>query len=126
MNKPILFRYIRNSSLSFLVIVLIYSLISASISIETFPSKVYFLALTVLLILFFSGWIIMLPAIFRNPKELLIGIISLTVLQMLIFMTFSVAVIFYNAPTNLIVHVMLGFLALIAAQTICIKGVLKG
>ena len=126
MNKPILFRYIRNSSLSFLVIVLIYSLISASISIETFPSKVYFLALTVLLILFFSGWIIMLPAIFRNPKELLIGIISLTVLQMLIFMTFSVAVIFYNAPTNLIVHVMLGFLALIVAQTICIKGVLKG
>ena len=126
MNKSILFRYIRNSSLSFLVIVLIYSLISASISIETFPSKVYFLALTVLLILFFSGWIIMLPAIFRNPKELLIGIISLTVLQMLIFMTFSVAVIFYNAPTNLIVHVMLGFLALIAAQTICIKGVLKG
>ena len=126
MNKSILFRYIRNSSLSFLVIVLIYSLISASISIETFPSKVYFLALTVLLILFFSGWIIMLPAIFRNPKELLIGIISLTVLQMLIFMTFSVAVIFYNAPTNLIVHVMLGFLALIVAQTICIKGVLKG
>ena len=126
MNKSILFRYIRNSSLSFLVIVLIYSLISASISIETFPSKVYFLALMVLSILFFSGWIIMLPAIFRNPKELLIGIISLTVLQMLIFMTFSVAVIFYNAPTNLIVHVMLGFLALIAAQTICIKGVLKG
>ena len=125
MNKSILFRYIRNSSLSFLVIVLIYSLISASISIETFPSKVYFLALTVLLILFFSGWIIMLPAIFRNPKELLIGIISLTVLQMLIFMTFSVAVIFYNAPTNLIVHVMLGFLALIVANTICIKGVLK-
>ncbi|MCX6191031.1 MAG: hypothetical protein NT109_01985 [Flavobacteriia bacterium] len=126
MNKSILFRYIRNSSLSFLVIVLIYSLISASISIETFPSKVYFLALMVLSILFFSGWIIMLPAIFRNPKELLIGIISLTVLQMLIFMTFSVAVIFYNAPTNLIVHVMLGFLALIVAQTICIKGVLKG
>ena len=126
MNKSILFRYIRNSSLSFLVIVLIYSLISASISIETFPSKVYFLALMVLSILFFSGWIIMLTAIFRNPKELLIGIISLTVLQMLIFMTFSVAVIFYNAPTNLIVHVMLGFLALIVAQTICIKGVLKG
>ena len=126
MNKSILFRYIRNSSLSFLVIVLIYSLISASISIETFPSKVYFLALMVLSILFFSGWIIMLTAIFRNPKELLIGIISLTVLQMLIFIIFSVAVIFYNAPKNLIVHVMLGFLALIVAQTICIKGVLKG
>jgi len=126
MNKSILYRYIRNSSLSFLIIVIIYSLISASNSIETFPSKVYFLALTVLSILFFSGWIIMLPAIFRNPKELLIGIISLTVLQMLIFMIFSVAVIFYNAPTNLIVHVMLGFLALIVAQTICIKGVLKG
>ena len=125
MNKTIFFLYIRKSLLLFLIIVFIYSLISASHSNESFPSKTYFLALTVLSILFFSGWIIMLPAIFRNPKDLLIGIISLIVLQMLIFMTFSVAVIFYNAPTNLILHVMLGFLALIVAQTICIKGVLK-
>ena len=124
-NKHLLYYYIRNSLISFISIALLYLVFSATFSIERFPSKTLTLALFVFSVLFFSGWAVMLPAIYKNPKVLLVGIVSLTIIQMLLFLSFIASVAYTNSPTAVVFHVLYMFLGLIAMQAICISKHLK-
>ena len=124
-NKRLLVHYIRNTLISFLSIALLYLFISATFSTEKFPSKTLALALFIFSVLFFAGWAVMLPAIYKNPKVLLVGIVSLTIIQMLLFLSFIAAVAYTNSPTTVVFHVMYMFLGLILLQVVCISKHLK-
>ncbi len=124
-NKRLLVHYIRNTLISFLSIALLYLFISATFSTENFPSKTLVLALFIFSVLFFAGWAVMLPAIYKNPKVLLVGIVSLTIIQMLLFLSFIAAVAYTNSPTTVVFHVLYMFLGLILLQVVCISKHLK-
>jgi len=124
-NKRLLLQYIRNTLISFLSIALLYLFISATFSTENFPSKTLALALFIFSVLFFAGWAVMLPAIYKNPKVLLVGIVSLTIIQMLLFLSFIAAVAYTNSPTTVVFHVLYMFLGLILLQVVCISKHLK-
>lgn len=124
-NKRLLVHYIRNTLISFLSIALLYLFISATFSTEKFPSKTLALALFIFSVLFFAGWAVMLPAIYKNPKVLLLGIVSLTIIQMLLFLSFIAAVAYTNSPTTVVFHVLYMFLGLILLQVVCISKHLK-
>jgi hypothetical protein len=124
-NKRLLVHYIRNTLISFLSIALLYLFISATFSIENFPSKTLALALFIFSVLFFAGWAVMLPAIYKNPKVLLVGIVSLTIIQMLLFLSFIATVAYTNSPTTVVFHVLYMFLGLILLQVVCIVKHLK-
>ena len=124
-NKRLLVHYIRNTLISFLSIALLYLFISATFSIENFPSKTLALALFIFSVLFFAGWAVMLPAIYKNPKVLLVGIVSLTIIQMLLFLSFIATVAYTNSPTTVVFHVLYMFLGLILLQVVCISKHLK-
>ena len=124
-NKRLLVHYIRNTLISFLSIALLYLFISATFSTEKFPSKTLALALFIFSVLFFAGWAVMLPAIYKNPKVLLVGIVSLTIIQMLLFLSFIAAVAYTNSPTTVVFHVLYMFLGLILLQVVCISKHLK-
>lgn len=124
-NKRLLLQYIRNTLISFLSIALLYLFISATFSTENFPSKTLVLALFIFSVLFFAGWAVMLPAIYKNPKVLLVGIVSLTIIQMLLFLSFIAAVAYTNSPTTVVFHVLYMFLGLILLQVVCISKHLK-
>ncbi len=124
-NKRLLVHYIRNTLISFLSIALLYLFISSTFSTEKFPSKTLALALFIFSVLFFAGWAVMLPAIYKNPKVLLVGIVSLTIIQMLLFLSFIASVAYTNSPTAVVFHVLYMFLALIALQALCIIKTLK-
>jgi len=124
-NKRLLLQYIRNTLISFLSIALLYLFISATFSTENFPSKTLVLALFIFSVLFFAGWAVMLPAIYKNPKVLLVGIVSLTIIQMLLFLSFIASVAYTNSPTTVVFHVLYMFLGLILLQVVCISKHLK-
>jgi len=124
-NKRLLVHYIRNTLISFLSIALLYLFISATFSTEKFPSKTLALALFIFSVLFFAGWAVMLPAIYKNPKVLLVGIVSLTIIQMLLFLSFIATVAYTNSPTTVVFHVLYMFLGLILLQVVCISKHLK-
>ena len=124
-DKHLFYQYIRNTTISFLAIALLYLIFAALFSLGSFPSKTIALALIVFSVLFFSGWVVMLPAIYKNPKTLLAGIMSLTIIQMLLFMFFAASVVYANSPMTVVLHVMCIFLALIALQALCIIKTLK-
>ena len=124
-NKRLLVHYIRNTLISFLSIALLYLFISSTFSTENFPSKTLALALFIFSVLFFAGWAVMLPAIYKNPKVLLVGIVSLTIIQMLLFLSFIASVAYTNSPTTVVFHVLYMFLGLILLQVVCVAKHLK-
>ena len=124
-NKRLLVHYIRNTLISFLSIALLYLFISSTFSTENFPSKTLALALFIFSVLFFAGWAVILPAIYKNPKVLLVGIVSLTIIQMLLFLSFIASVAYTNSPTTVVFHVLYMFLGLILLQVVCIAKHLK-
>jgi len=124
-NKRLLFQYIRNTLISFLSIALLYLIFVALFSFGSFPSKTITLALIIFSVLFFSGWAVMLPAIYKNPKMILTGIMSLIIIQMLLFLSFTAAVAYANSPTTVVFHVLYMFLGLILLQVVCIVKHLK-
>ena len=124
-NKRLLVHYIRNTLISYLSIALLYLFISATFSTEKFPSKTLALALFIFSVLFFAGWAVMLPAIYKNPKVLLVGIVSLTIIQMLLFLSFIASVAYTNSPTTVVFHVLYMFLGLILLQVVCVAKHLK-
>ena len=119
-DKRLFYQYIRNTTISFLAIAILYIAYSLSCSSATFPSKTLILSLFVFAVIFFSGWAVMLPAIYKNPKMILTGIMSLIIIQMLLFLSFTAAVAYANSPTAVVFHVLYMFLALIALQALCI------
>jgi hypothetical protein len=119
-DKRLFYQYIRNTTISFLAIAILYIAYSLLFSSATFPSKTLILSLFVFAVLFFSGWAVMLPAIYKNPRALLAGIMSLTIVQLLLFMFFAASVVYANSPMTVVLHVMCMFLALIALQALCI------
>ena len=124
-DKRLFYQYIRNTTISFLAIAILYIAYYLSCSSATFPSKTLILSLFVFAVIFFSGWAVMLPAIYKNPKTLLAGIMSLTIIQMLLFMFFAASVVYANSPTAVVFHVLYMFLGLILLQVVCIVKHLK-
>ena len=124
-DKRLFYQYIRNTTISFLAIALLYLIFAALFSLGSFPSKTIALALIVFSVLFFSGWVVMLPAIYKNPKVLLVGIVSLTIIQMLLFLSFIASVAYTNSPTTVVFHVLYMFLGLILLQVVCVAKHLK-
>ena len=124
-NKRHLFHYIRNTLISFLSIALLYLIFAAFFFVGSFPSKTITLALIIFSVLFFSGWAVMLPAIYKNPKMVLTGIMSLIIIQMLLFLSFTAAVAYTGSQSDVVFHVLFMFLGLIFLQVVCIVKHLK-
>ena len=124
-DKRLFYQYIRNTTISFLAIAILYIAYYLSFSSATFPSKTLILSLFDFAVIFFSGWAVMLPAIYKNPKMILTGIMSLIIIQMLLFLSFTAAVAYANSPTAVVFHVLYMFLGLILLQVVCIVKHLK-
>ena len=123
-NKRHFYVYIRNSGFSFIAIVLLY-LVFTLLNLELFMSNRFVLAILVFTGLFLTGWAIMLPSIYKNPKELIVSIISLYTIQMLLFMVFAAAMAFSNAETEVVFDVLCMFLPLHVLNVFCIIHTLK-
>lgn len=123
MNKMRIFnRYLLHSAFAFGSILLVY-LVSLFIFQEAnvFLLNHSFLVPSIVSgILFFTGWAIMLPAIKKNPKELFVGAITLTIVQMLEFIAFLIVAIICELPRLVLYHVLCLFLCLIVIQVLCI------
>ena len=123
-NKRQFYIYIRNSGLSFLAIALLY-LVFALLNHELFMSNRFVLAVFVFTGLFLIGWAIMLPSIYKNPKELIVSIISLYTIQMLLFMVFAAAMAYSNSEMEVVIDVLCMFLPLNVLNVFCIIHTLK-
>jgi len=123
-NKRQFYVYIRNSGLSFLAIALLY-LVFALLNHELFMSNRFILAILVFTGLFLIGWAIMLPSIYKNPKELIVSIISLYTIQMLLFMVFAAAMAYSNSEMEVVIDVLCMFLPLNVLNVFCIIHTLK-
>ena len=123
-NKRHFYVYIRNSGFSFIAIVLLY-LVFTLLNLELFMSNRFVLAILVFTGLFLTGWAIMLPSIYKNPKELIVSIISLYTIQMLLFMVFAAAMAFSNAEIEVVFDVLCMFLPLNVLNVFCIIHTLK-
>lgn len=123
MNKMRIFnRYVLHSALAFGGILLV-NLVGLSIFQDTnalLQNHSFLVPSIVSGILFFTGWAIMLPAIKKNPKELFVGAITLTIVQMLEFMAFLIVAIICELPRPVLYHVLCLFLCLIVIQVLCI------
>lgn len=64
-----------------------------------------------------SSWLIMFPALKKNPKDIVLPILSLTTTQMLLFLAFTVAVLFTQKPMEIIFHALVIFLIYLIGQT---------
>ena len=104
-NKRQFYIYLRNSGLSFLAISLFY-LVFALLNQELFMSNRFILAVLVFTGLFLIGWAIMLPSIYKNPKELIVSIIFLYTIQMLLFMVFAAAMTYSNSELQVVIDVL--------------------
>ena len=123
-NKRQFYVYIRNSGLSFLAIALLY-LVFALLNHELFMSNRFVLAVLVFTGLFLIGWAIMLPSIYKNPKELIVSIIFLYTIQMLLFMVFAAAMTYSNSELQVVIDVLCMFLPLNVLNVFCIIHTLK-
>ncbi len=123
-NKRQFYIYIRNSGLSFLAIALLY-LVFALLNHALFMSNRFVLAVLVFTGLFLIGWAIMLPSIYKNPKELIVSIISLYTIQMLLFMVFAAAMAYSNSEMEVVIDVLCMFLPLNVLNVFCIIHTLK-
>jgi hypothetical protein len=123
-NKRQFYIYIRNSGLSFLAIFLFY-LVFALLNQELFMSNRFILAVLVFTGLFLIGWGIMLPSIYKNPKELIVSIIFLYTIQMLLFMVFAAAMTYSNSELQVVIDVLCMFLPLNILNVFCIIHALK-
>ena len=123
-NKRQFYVYIRNSGLSFLAIALLY-LVFALLNHELFMSNRFVLAVFVFTGLFLIGWAIMLPSIYKNPKELIVSIIFLYTIQMLLFMVFAAAMTYSNSELQVVIDVLCMFLPLNILNVFCIIHALK-
>ncbi len=123
-NKRQFYVYIRNSGLSFLAIALLY-LVFALLNHELFMSNRFVLAVLVFTGLFLIGWAIILPSIYKNPKELIVSIISLYTIQMLLFMVFAAAMAYSNSEMEVVIDVLCMFLPLNVLNVFCIIHTLK-
>ena len=123
-NKRQFYVYIRNSGFSFIAIALLY-LVFRLLNLELFMSNRFILALLVFTGLFLIGWAIMLPSIYKNPKELIVSIISLYTIQMLLFMVFAASMAFSNSETAVVFDVLCMFLPLNVLNVFCIIHTLK-
>jgi hypothetical protein len=75
--------------------------------------------------LFLIGWAIMLPSIYKNPKELIVSIIFLYTIQMLLFMVFAAAMTYSNSELQVVIDVLCMFLPLNILNVFCIIHALK-
>jgi len=123
-NKRQFYIYICNSGLSFLAISLFY-LVFALLNQELFMSNRFILAVLVFTGLFLIGWAIMLPSIYKNPKELIVSIIFLYTIQMLLFMVFAAAMTYSNSELQVVIDVLCMFLPLNILNVFCIIHALK-
>ncbi len=64
-----------------------------------------------------SSWLIMFPALKKNPKDIILPILSLTTTQMLLFLAFTVAVLFTQKPMEIVFHALVIFLIYLIGQT---------
>jgi hypothetical protein len=115
-------RYLLHTALAFGGILLVY-LVGLSIFQDAnalLQNHSFLVPSIVFGILFFTGWAIMLPVIKKNPKELFVGAITLTIVQMLEFMAFLLVAIIYELPRFVLYHVLWLFLCLILIQVLCI------
>ena len=110
-SKRQFYVYIRNSGFSFIAIALLYLLFTL-LNLELFMSNRFVLALLVFTGIFLIGWAIMLPSIYKNPKELIVSIISLYTIQMLLFMFFAAAMTYSNSDMKVVIDVLCMFLPL--------------
>jgi hypothetical protein len=123
-NKRQFYIYIRNSGFSFIAIALLY-LVFTLLNLELFMSNRFILALLVFTGLFLIGWAIMLPSIYKNPKELIVSIIFLYTIQMLLFMVFAAAMTYSNSELQVVIDVLCMFLPLNVLNVFCIIHTLK-
>jgi hypothetical protein len=123
-NKRQFYIYIRNSGFSFIAIALLY-LVFALQNHDLFMSNRFILALLVFTGLFLIGWAIMLPSIYKNPKELIVAIISLYTIQMLLFMVFAAAMAYSDSEMKVVIDVLCLFLPLNVLNVFCIIHTLK-
>ena len=123
-NKRQFYIYIRNSGFSFIAIALLY-LVFTLLNLELFMSNRFILALLVFTGLFLIGWAIMLPSIYKNPKELIVSIISLYTIQMLLFMVFAAAMAYSDSEMEVVIDVLCMFLPLNVLNVLCIIHTLK-
>jgi len=123
-NKRQFYVYIRNSGFSFIAIALLY-LVFTLLNLELFMSNRFILALLVFTGLFLIGWAIMLPSIYKNPKELIVSIIFLYTIQMLLFMVFAAAMTYSNSELQVVIDVLCMFLPLNILNVFCIIHALK-
>ena len=123
-NKRQFYVYIRNSGFSFIAIALLYLLFTL-LNLELFMSNRFILAVLVFTGLFLIGWAIMLPSIYKNPKELMVSIIFLYTIQMLLFMVFAAAMTYSNSELQVVIDVLCMFLPLNVLNVFCIIHTLK-
>ncbi len=123
-NKRQFYVYIRNSGFSFIAIALLY-LVFTLLNLELFMSNRFVLALLFFTAIFLIGWAIMLPSIYKNPKELIVSIISLYTIQMLLFMFFAAAMTYSNSDMKVVIDVLCMFLPLNVLNVLCIIHTLK-
>ena len=123
-SKRQFYVYIRNSGFSFIAIALLYLLFTL-LNLELFMSNRFVLALLVFTGIFLIGWAIMLPSIYKNPKELIVSIIFLYTIQMLLFMVFAAAMTYSNSELQVVIDVLCMFLPLNILNVFCIIHTLK-
>ena len=123
-SKRQFYVYIRNSGFSFIAIALLYLLFTL-LNLELFMSNRFVLALLVFTGIFLIGWAIMLPSIYKNPKELIVSIIFLYTIQMLLFMVFAAAMTYSNSELQVVIDVLCMFLPLNVLNVFCIIHTLK-
>ncbi len=123
-NKRQFYVYIRNSGFSFIAIALLY-LVFALLNHDLFMSNRFVLALFVFTGLFLIGWAIMLPSIYKNPKEQIVAIISLYTIQMLLFMVFAAAMAYSDSEMEVVIDVLCMFLPLNVLNVFCIIHTIK-
>ena len=117
-------KYFLNSALLITILLFCYFLLCWS-ALFNLKFKEFFVVYLVSFSLTASSWLIMFPALKKNPKEIVLPILSLTTTQMLLFLAFTVAVLYTQKPMDLVFHALVIFLIYLIGQTSILVNLLK-
>lgn len=108
--------YFLYSALLIFILLFVYLLLCIT-TIFSLNFKELFVVHLVSFSLTASSWLIMFPALKKNPKDIVLPILSLTTTQMLLFLAFTVAVLYIQKPMDIVFHALVIFLIYLIGQT---------
>jgi len=109
-------KYFLHSALLISILLFVYLLLCLS-PLFHLKFKELFVVYLVSFSLSASSWLIMFPALKKNPKDIILPILSLTTTQMLLFLAFTVAVLYTQKPMEIVFHALVIFLIYLIGQT---------